>query len=102
MIINFSPSRGGILPVLERCGDVILVDGMAFDFAPIPEGGILPAEAINSDWICGDVMRKDGVLHLTLKLSLGVDAPDSARFPAPITLTQDGPITLPCQTSNTA
>ncbi|MEE1706884.1 hypothetical protein [Pseudomonas aeruginosa] len=48
MIITLSP----YLPLpgsdehlmLSRAGDVLTVNGQAFDFTPLPEGGELPAE----------------------------------------------------------
>jgi hypothetical protein len=99
MIINFSPIRCDEKPVFERHGEVLLIDAEPFDFSPIPEGGILPAAAIQSKWICGDVSRKDGVLHITVQLSLAADAVDAARFPEPVQVTQDGRIELPNQVS---
>ena len=39
--------------------------------------------------------RAGGVLHLTLILPHGADAPLETRFPAALTLTGDGPVALP-------
>ena len=95
MHITFSPSRDDHCPVFIRQGDVLIIDGEAFDFGPLPDGALLPAEAVDSDWVCGDVTREAGVLHLTLKLGHGADAPREVRFPAPVGDVADGPIPLP-------
>ena len=55
----------------------------------------LPAEAIDSDWIVGDVSRIDGELHLTLRLPHGPNPSQAVAFPAPLTVLGDGPIPLP-------
>ena len=39
--------------------------------------------------------RVDGRITLTLVLPHGSDAPEAARFPQPIIVTQAGPIPLP-------
>lgn len=93
MQITFSPSRDDRRPVFERQGDVLLIDAEPFDFGPVPDGGCLPEAAVASEWICGDVTRTEGVLHLTLKLAHGAVAPETVRFPVPLLVTQDGPIT---------
>jgi hypothetical protein len=95
MHITLSPTRRDGRPTFERQGDTLLINGEAFDFSGIPEGATLPAEAVASDWIAGPVSREGGVLHFTLLLSHGANAPEAARFPQPVTVTSDGPITLP-------
>lgn len=76
-------------------GDVLTLDGVALDFSQLPEGATLPRAAISSPWIAGDVQRIDGVLQVSLLLPITADASDAARFPQPITVTQDGPVELP-------
>ena len=80
---------------LIRSGDTLTINGEAFDFSELPGGATLPLEAIQSDWFAGDVHRIDGVLHVTLTLPHGANAPEETRFPAPMTLTGDGPVDLP-------
>ncbi|RQB66591.1 hypothetical protein [Pseudomonas aeruginosa] len=99
MIITLSP----YLPLpgsderlsLSRAGDVLTVNGQAFDFAPLPEGGELPAEAIGSEWFAGPVLRRAGRLELILRFPLAADASDAARFPEPLLIEADGPVELP-------
>lgn len=95
MQIKLSPVLMDALQTASRSGDTLTVNGETFDFSGVPEGATLPREAINSDWFPGPVERIGGVLHLTLLLPHGANAPKATRFPKPITLTQDGPVELP-------
>ncbi|HHM0555336.1 TPA: hypothetical protein ACRDQR_000656 [Pseudomonas aeruginosa] len=80
---------------LSRAGDVLTVNGQAFDFTPLPEGGELPTEAIGSELFAGPVARRDGRLELTLRFPLAADASAAARFPEPLLIEADGPLELP-------
>ncbi|MCQ4302210.1 hypothetical protein NAV11_20030 [Pseudomonas songnenensis] len=95
MHITLSPVRldETLAPTLS--GDVLALNGQAFDFSSLPEGGTLPADAIASDWIVGPVSRIDGELHLTLRLPHGPNPSRAVAFPEPIRVTGDGPIALP-------
>lgn len=95
MNLTFSPMRRDERLTLVRIGDTLTINGGTFDFSAIPEGATLPAEAIDSDWIAGPVERIGGVLHVTLILPHGGNAPEATRFPAPITVTGNGTITVP-------
>ena len=95
MQITLTPQRRDDTLTLMRSGDVLTINGEAFDFAAIPEGGTLPRDAVACDWLAGDVTRSGGVLHLTLILPHGADAPHETLFPAALTLTGDGPVVLP-------
>lgn len=95
MRILLSPQvrEGGLH--LARIGDVLTINGAAFDFAPLAEGQTLPAEAVGCDLILSDIVRRDGTLHLELVLPITGDAPEEARFPAPIVDPPNGNIVLP-------
>ena len=96
MHINLSPKRKDYPTlVVTKNGDTLSINGATFDFAPLPDGATLPAEAINCEFISGPVERIDGVLHITLLLPHGADASESARFPAPIINPPDGELELP-------
>lgn len=101
MIITLSPIRSDAALTLIRQGDVLTIDGADLDFGPLPEGAVLPREAVNCDWLASDVTRIDGVIHLTLLLPHGPipwPAPPESRVvthPEPILVTADGPILLP-------
>lgn len=81
--------------VLDKEGDTLYVCGEVFDFSPLNEGDVLPAAAITSEHFTGTLPLVDGVLHMTLRFPFGLNAPEETRFPAPIHVTEDGPITLP-------
>lgn len=95
MHITLSPVRLDETLTASRAGDVLTLNGVAFDFGPLPEGATLPAEAIDSEWIVGPVSRIDGDLHLTLRLPHGPNPSQAVAFPAPLTVLEDGPIDLP-------
>lgn len=95
MLITFYPIYKTGRPVIARHGDTLILDGEPFDFTALPEGARLPAEAIASNWICGDVVRRDGVLGIPLLLSHGGNAPEETRFPEPVRIAEDGPVVLP-------
>lgn len=95
MHITLSPVRLDETLTATRAGDVLTLNGEPFDFSALPEGGTLPAEAIDSEWIVGPVSRIDGELHLTLRLPHGPNPSQAVAFPEPIHVTEDGPIPLP-------
>lgn len=95
MNISLSPVRLDETLTATRAGDVLTLNGEAFDFSQLPEGATLPAEAIDSVWVVGPVSRIDGDLHLTLRLPHGPNPSQAVAFPEPIRVTEDGPIDLP-------
>ncbi|HDN9016723.1 TPA: hypothetical protein P2I01_003627 [Aeromonas salmonicida] len=98
MKILLSPIRSNTTLEAIVAGDVITINGDVADFSSLPEGAVIPRHAIDSMWIAGDVSRVDGVIHLSLLLPHGPDAPWATRFPAafsdPMTVT-DGVVPLP-------
>lgn len=96
MIISFSPKLLSASISVSRFGDVLTINGEEFDFAGVTEGTTLPAAAIDSEWIAGDVSRIDGVLHLTLRLPHGPNPSEAVAFPRPLVVMVDGEIDLPC------
>lgn len=95
MIIKLSPVRSDeALPVVSCAGDVLTVNGEAFDFGPLAAGAILPASAIRSTWFVGTVQRVDGEISLTLRLPHGRGPSAAVAFPADIRVAQ-GKVTLP-------
>lgn len=95
MLIRLSPVRHETQLALEVAGDVLTINGQPYDFSPVPEGGLLPREAVECEWLASDVERIDGEIHLTLILPHGAEAPEETRFPEPIHVTEDGPVALP-------
>lgn len=95
MRIVFSPVRRDDLLELERLGDQLLVNGVTHDFSNLAEGAERSIEEIGSDWFVGSVVRRDGMLHLSLILPHGSDAPPETLYPVPFEVQADGPIPVP-------
>lgn len=99
MIIKLSPFAqlpGATAQLnVSRNHEVLTINNKVFDFAQLPEGATLPAEAIDSEHFAGPVERINGELHLTLRLPHGANPSQAVAFPEPIHVTQDGPIDLP-------
>lgn len=94
-IVNLCPQRRADTLTLSKSGDILTLNGKAFDFSPLPNGATLPSSAIDSPFFCGDVERIDGVLHISLILPHGPNPPHHVAFPIPLTVTQDGKIEVP-------
>lgn len=95
MIITLSPMRSDGALDIARHGDVLTINGMTLDLSVIPEGATLPPGAVDSPWIVGPISRTAGVLRLTILLPHGASAGPDVRYPAPLTITSDGPVALP-------
>lgn len=100
MRISFSPL--GCLPqepkvlVLEKgIGDRIRINGELFNFDPLNDGDTIPADDIPCEWIAGHVEKIDGEVRLTVRLPHGPNPSQAVAFPAPITVTAEGPIAIP-------
>ncbi|MDV6226274.1 hypothetical protein R2G56_08250 [Nitratireductor aquimarinus] len=95
MQIRFSPQwRDDALEVVKQ-GDIISINGEAFDFSVVPDGATLPQEAISSDWFAGPVERIGGELHISIVLPHGPNPSQAVAFPQPISVNADGPIEVP-------
>lgn len=95
MFILLRPSLGPGTLALARAGDTLTINGDAFDFSVIPDGGFIPAEAVASPLITEPVRRIAGRLHIPVMMPIGYEASEAQRFPAPIDNPADGPIELP-------
>ena len=96
MKIILSPTRRNDRLTLSKSGDVLTLNGEAFDFTDVPNGATLPCSAISSDWFAGDVTRdQTGELTVPLILPHGANAPEANRFPAALKSVADGPVELP-------
>ena len=95
MKLIFSPQRRDDILTLSKSGDALTVNGTVYDFSPLADGATLPREAIDCEWICGDVSRINGELEIPILLPHGPDASEAARFPEPLTVTIDGEVVLP-------
>lgn len=98
--INLSPVRTDeTVSAISKLGAALIINSEEFDFGFLADGDTLPRSAITSDEIHSDVSRNGDVIELTIRLPHSADAPESVRFPQPILVEQDGPITLPGETN---
>lgn len=95
MRISFSPQRRGDTLAVSKAGDVLTINGVAYDFSGLPDGGTIPAGLVPCPFVTGPVERVDGDLRLTLILPHGANPSAAVSHPAPIIDPADGPITLP-------
>lgn len=95
MIIKLSPRFSEETVRLEKCGDILYINEECFDFRYVPEGAVLPASAIDSDLVMGDVTRIMGELVITIVLLHSVDASVAAKYPVDIVNPPDGCVELP-------
>lgn len=94
MLIALQPVRMDASLTLHVSGDVLSINGVPYDFGPLPNGAILPKAAVDCSFLASDVLRRDGRIELTLILPHGPCAPPETRFPSPVETT-NGPVTLP-------
>lgn len=92
--ITLSPQRRDDRLEVSISGDVLTINGEAYDFSALPDGATLPRDAVDCDMLAGDVDRVGAFLRLSLFLPHGDNAPEETRFPAPI-MAGDGPVALP-------
>ena len=95
MKINLSPQRRDDLLTVVKQGDTLTINGSAYDFSQLPDGGTLPADAVDCEYIVGAVNRVGGELEINLLLPHGANASEAARFPEPIINPADGGLELP-------
>ena len=95
MTINLSPQRRDDTLTVIKLGDVLTINGIEFDFTQVPDGGLLPREAVDCPWLASNVERVDGELVLTLLLPHGANASEARRFPEPLVDVPDGEVEFP-------
>ena len=95
MKINLSPQRRDDTLTVIKQGYTLTINGTAYDFSQLPDGGTLPADAVDCEFVIGSVSRVNGELELTLLLPHGANASAAARFPKPIINPADGELELP-------
>ncbi|OJF97562.1 hypothetical protein [Pararhizobium antarcticum] len=95
MNISFSPQRRNDALIIEKAGEVLTINGTAFDFSVIPEGATLPASAVDCEFITGNVQRIEGILHLTMILPHGPDPSADVANPADLSMPPDGVLAIP-------
>lgn len=93
--IALSPIRSDATLHIERDGEVLIVNGQPIDCTDLTDGAQMSAAAFGCEALLSDIVVSEGVVQLTLLLPHGAMADETARFPSPLLLTDDGPIRLP-------
>ncbi|MBN8291015.1 hypothetical protein JI664_03465 [Rhodobacter sp. NTK016B] len=97
MHLILSPIRGlpgQVETVISVAGDVLIIDGVAYDLAPVPEGGRATPAPGDHPFV-GPITREGGVIHATIRVVLDdTAAPDQLASPWAVTVA-DGPVTIP-------
>ena len=93
MNINLSPIRSDDSLTVVKAGEVLTINGTAYDLSVIPVGATLPNPG---DPFAGDIDRDAaGTLSLTLLCPHGADPSQAQAFPDTIVNPADGEIALP-------
>jgi hypothetical protein len=96
MIIHLLPQDSDDRITVEKAGDVLTVNGAAFDFTPLEVDASIPATALDSTYFYQQISRDStGEITLYLLFPQASNAPYDSRFPLPLSVTEDGPVTLP-------
>jgi len=95
MTINLSPQRRDDTLTVTKAGDGLTINGTEYDFSQVPDGGLLPQDAVECPWLASNVERVDGELVLTLLMPHGANASEARRFPEPLTDVPDGEVEFP-------
>lgn len=95
MHITLSPQYRHDALTVSRQGDILTINGTAFDFSAIPDGATLPASAVDCEFITGNIERIGGVIHTSLILPHGPNPSQAVAFPAPLINPPDGVLELP-------
>jgi hypothetical protein len=92
MRLIFSPQRRDDALALSRSGDVLTLNGVSFDLSGVPEGATLPAEAVPSEFVVGEISRTAGELSVTIIRPYGAASTEADLFPEPLPNAPNGDI----------
>lgn len=92
MQLILSPQRRDDTLEASVSGEVLTLNGTAFDLSAVTEGGTLNVPGC--DWIAGPVTRVGGDIIVELIVPHGPDAPPETRSPDPVAVAT-GAVDLP-------
>jgi hypothetical protein len=81
--------------VLSKSGDVLTINGEAFDFSAVPEGepALNEEHTVSCPFISGSVKRLGG--HVVLNVIRFFRSPENMPGPVILSDVPDGPVALP-------
>lgn len=92
--ITLTPQRRDETLTLSKQGDILIMNGEAFDFSGVSDGAVLPRTAVACNWLASDITRNGNTLCLNVILPHGANPSHEVSTFAPRIITTDGPITL--------
>lgn len=95
MIIKLVSTRADAPLEIIKMGEVLTINGVDFDFGPLPDGATLPAQAVGCKWINDPVERVKGNLLITITMPVGPYGGRLSWYPSDITNPPDGRVVLP-------
>lgn len=94
MLISFFPQRRDDALEVHKQGDVLTINGEAFDFTDLPDGGMIAFGDCPCDWLMAPIERVGGELRVTLALPFRIGNRHVAA-PPPLENPPDGQLVLP-------
>ena len=88
--INLSPVRNETETQASWVAPVLTVNNEPYDLSALEDGATHSGHPV-----LGEVTRSGDTYECTIMLGHGKNAPEATRFPAPLSVTQDGVIELP-------
>lgn len=95
MIIKMAPQRRDDTLSITKVGKVLVINGEVFDFSSMSDGDRLPASAVNSEWLFGDITCQDGNLVICVILPLPENFSQEQAFPKDMYDVPDGVVLFP-------
>lgn len=96
MLIKLWPCASDERIEVSVSGEVVTVNGADFDLSPLEVGASISSAAFGVTYFLGYITRDAaGELSFTLQFPQDAEASEDARFPLPISVTEDGPVMLP-------
>ena len=89
MRITLSPTRNETRLTLERKGSTLVFNGDEVDLRTYR------SEETSHDWIVDQPTKVGKEWQVQIRLPHGPNAPDETKFPAPLSVIEDGPVSLP-------
>ena len=90
-----SPQRREDTLEVVKDGSKLIINGTEYDFTPLEDGSTLPAEAVDCEFILGEISRAGDTITITVILPNTAEASEEARFPKPILISKNGKVALP-------
>lgn len=93
--IVLSPQLSNNVLKIRKYENTLTINDIPYDFSSLNDGDEIPVEAINDSSVIGNISKANGIVNITVRMPYSdADAPESVRFPEPVTLIEDGELTF--------